>query len=295
MAISVNWGTKVIYVPKADLTPLGGVLYGLDLDDFRLALKNLEDSDEGMPFLDTHRHNTSITLSGVTYSRFVEIINGYTVEFEDGQYTVVCSGANHNLADVKVANQVSLIIGNAAGLITVTSGSGLSGQEHEWLERTYQASEIKRATIEDTDATKTSFKTSLSETIDDFWVRGGILFLTGQCQGQIRGVSNYVAVDGVITLETPLSYEPADGDVFIMIPSRKYLAPGMNRVLGLVQENFRMKDQIYDGDGNLTSATVRIYANATNADNDVNPIAEYMMTASFAGPGQCTGYVMKEA
>jgi hypothetical protein len=40
------------------------------------------------------------------------------VEFEDGQYTVNCVGANHNISDVKVANQVSLIVNNAAGLIT---------------------------------------------------------------------------------------------------------------------------------------------------------------------------------
>lgn len=117
MATSITWGTKVIYVPKADLTFISGVLYELDVDAFRLELKDLEDNEVGMPFPDTHVHNTEVVLSGVTYARTVEIVNGYTVEFEDGQYVVRCVGANHNLADVKVANQVSLIIGNAAGLI----------------------------------------------------------------------------------------------------------------------------------------------------------------------------------
>lgn len=90
----------------------------LDVNALRLALKGLEDDPDGMPFPSTHNHNTEITLAGLTYARAVEIINGYTVQFEDGQYTVNCVGANHNLSDVKVANQVSLIVNNAAGLIT---------------------------------------------------------------------------------------------------------------------------------------------------------------------------------
>jgi len=122
VAITINHATGVISVPQSFLTSLGGVFYELDVDAFRLALKDLEDDANGMQLPDTHRHNTQIILSGVTYARTVEIINGFTVEFEDGQYVVTCVGANHNLADVKVANQVSLIIGNSAGLI-VTGGS----------------------------------------------------------------------------------------------------------------------------------------------------------------------------
>lgn len=127
MAISIDWGTKVIYVPQSFLTLISGSLYELDVDEFRLALKDLEDSEDGMAFPATHNHNTSVTLSGVTYARIVEIINGYTVEFENGNYAVRCVGANHNLADVKVVNSVSLIIGNSAGLIL--AGSGVTTQD----------------------------------------------------------------------------------------------------------------------------------------------------------------------
>lgn len=134
MAITVDWGDRAIHVPKDYLTPLGGVLYGLNVDTFRLALKNLEDDEDGMVFPDTHRHSLPLTLAGVIYARGVEIINGYTVEFEDGQYTVVCSGANHNLSDVRVPNSVSLVIGNAAGLIQVETGvSGLTESESDRL------------------------------------------------------------------------------------------------------------------------------------------------------------------
>ena len=129
MPISVNWGTKIINIPQSYLTPLGGGVYELDLDQFRLDLKALEDDDEGMPFPDTHKHNTEVTLAGVTYSRFIEIINGYTVSFEDGQYAVNATGANSNLADVMNLNQVSLRTFNSAGLITVTSGSGVTEQD----------------------------------------------------------------------------------------------------------------------------------------------------------------------
>jgi hypothetical protein len=120
--ITVNWSSRVIFVPQSDLTPVSGALYELDVDVLRLALKDIEDAADGMSFPDTHRHNTQVTLSGVTYARTFEVINGYTVEFEDGQYAVRLVGANHNIADVKVANQVSLIIGNSAGLITVATG-----------------------------------------------------------------------------------------------------------------------------------------------------------------------------
>jgi len=64
MAISIDWGTRIIYIPKADLDPVTGTgsLYDLDTDDFRLALKDLEDSEAGMPFPDTHLHNTEVTV-----------------------------------------------------------------------------------------------------------------------------------------------------------------------------------------------------------------------------------------
>lgn len=125
MAVSVNWATKVITVPQADMTPLGGSLYELDTNWLRLQLKDLEDDVEGMVFLDTHRHSTEVTISGVTYARFFEIINGYTVAFSpNSAYTVRLVGSNNNLADVLVLGNYSLISQNSAGLITVDSGGG---------------------------------------------------------------------------------------------------------------------------------------------------------------------------
>ena len=120
MAITVNPATYVIYIPQDFLTPSGD-LYQLDVNEFRLALKDIEDHPDFIPMPATHRHATQVVLSGVTYARSFEILYPYTVEFEDGNYTVRCTGANHNIADVKVINSVSLIIGNSAGLIVGSS------------------------------------------------------------------------------------------------------------------------------------------------------------------------------
>jgi len=135
VAISIDWETKIISIPKSymTLTQASPEIRGLNLNTFRLDLKDLEDDDWGMIFPDTHRHNTEVTLGGITLARTLEIINGYTVTFEDGQYAVEAKEANSNLADVMNVNQVSLRTFNSAGLITVTSGSGLSTEEHNWL------------------------------------------------------------------------------------------------------------------------------------------------------------------
>jgi hypothetical protein len=133
MAVSVDWGTKVITIPKADTSLLQASpeVRELDVDWFRLQLKALEDDEAGMPYLDTHSHVTELTLAGFTYVRSLEIKNGYTVEFEDGQYTVSCTGANHNLSDVKVANQVSLVINNSAGLLNNNTNLAVDVWDYE--------------------------------------------------------------------------------------------------------------------------------------------------------------------
>ena len=127
MAITINWATKVIAVPKADMTLVQASpeIRSLDINAFRLALRDIEDGD-GMPYAHTHNHVAPLSVGGVTLSRVVEIINGYTITFEDGQYAVNLTGANSNISDVTNVNQVSIRSANSAGLVQVTSGSGLS-------------------------------------------------------------------------------------------------------------------------------------------------------------------------
>jgi hypothetical protein len=126
---TIAWLTKVITVPQSFLTFVSAGKYSLDVNLFRNALKDIEDSSEGMSYPDTHSHSTAVTLSGVTYARQFVIVNGYTVTFESTgtPYQVECIGANHNILDVKNVNDVSLIIGNSAGLIAVDTGGGGAG------------------------------------------------------------------------------------------------------------------------------------------------------------------------
>ena len=121
MSISVNWVTRVITVPRADLTLIQLVpteIRELNLNQFHLWLKNAEDSEEGMPFPDTHLHNTEVILGGIVYARVIAMINGYTVTFEDGMYAVNLVGANSNVGDVVNVNSVSVRSQNSAGLIS---------------------------------------------------------------------------------------------------------------------------------------------------------------------------------
>jgi len=123
MSISVNWVTRTISVPKSYLTLISGSSYSLDTNQFRMDLKDLEDdAAEGMIYPDTHKHNTSVTLAGVTYSRVIEIINGYQVEFENGVYRVSLLQSNNNIGDVATVNSVSIQVNNSAGLIVESDG-----------------------------------------------------------------------------------------------------------------------------------------------------------------------------
>lgn len=140
MAISIDWNTKIISVPQSDLTFISGTLYELDTDWFRLELKAIEASTEGMPFDDTHRHSTAVSVAGTTFFRIIEIINGYSVQFTpDAQWTVRLTGSNNNIFDVEngilVQNQVQVIASNSAGNIVVETGtSGLTSAESSKLD-----------------------------------------------------------------------------------------------------------------------------------------------------------------
>lgn len=137
MALSIDWATGVISVPKADLTLVTGTLYKLDTQAFRLELKALESSVYGIVNLRNQRHSTEVTVGGITYARAIQIQAPYSVEFEDGQYSVRLEGSNNNIWDIEagilVQNQVQVIPTNAAGLIVVTSGSGLTPAEQAEL------------------------------------------------------------------------------------------------------------------------------------------------------------------
>jgi hypothetical protein len=145
--IEVNWGTGEIFVPRESMELVQTnptEIRRLDSNDFRLALKDLEDSPTGMPYTDTHRHNTTVLLGGIEYARIIEILEPYTITFEDGRYAVQISGSNNNIGDRVNVNNVSVRSANSAGLIqtreieyntfaggvTIDQTNGVSGQAY---------------------------------------------------------------------------------------------------------------------------------------------------------------------
>lgn len=117
MAISIEYDTKIINIPQADLTPVGGSFYEMDINWFHLQLRDWEDNENGIFMPDTHEHTDPVDIGGVTIARVVRIINGYTITFEDGIYIVTMTGANSNILDVANLNSVSLRSANSAGLV----------------------------------------------------------------------------------------------------------------------------------------------------------------------------------
>ena len=119
MAITIDWPTKVISINKSDMILLQTTpteIYQLNMDFFHNELRDLEGNFDGIVNDTTHKYVAPIAVGGVVLAAVVEIINGYTVTFEDAQYRVNLTGANTNLADVTNVNQVSVSSSNSAGL-----------------------------------------------------------------------------------------------------------------------------------------------------------------------------------
>lgn len=133
MAISLNPSTKVITVPQADLTLVSGTLYTFDTKAFKEELAELMDDELYMPLPTPFSHNTEVTIAGVTYSRTISIINGYSITHEDGSYSVIYENSNNDIWDIQngILNQntVQVIPQNSAGLQTVTLASALTGTD----------------------------------------------------------------------------------------------------------------------------------------------------------------------
>lgn len=119
MAISMHWPTRVITVPKLDtvlvqLAPFE--LRALDVDVFRLALKLLEESEEGIVHPDTHEHRSSYNIGTNVEPRAVIIINGYTVTFEDGSWAADIINGKNNVLDALNLNNVQVRTDNTGSV-----------------------------------------------------------------------------------------------------------------------------------------------------------------------------------
>ena len=139
MALSIDAGTRTITVPKADLTFVSGTLYTLDTEAFRLEMNELIASVNYIWLPDYATRNAPVTVSGTTFAQTLELINSFSVEFDDtsgtDQYSVQLEGSNNNIFDIQsgilVQNLIQVIPTNSAGLIQVQVGSGVTAQDIE--------------------------------------------------------------------------------------------------------------------------------------------------------------------
>ena len=120
--LDINWNTKVITVPQFFLTPLGGSSYQLDTNSLRIALRELEQTEEGQTQPITHNHNTAVTLGGIQYARIIEILSPYTLKFEETgtPYVVSLFGSNNNILEKTNLGSVQILANNSAGLVNLT-------------------------------------------------------------------------------------------------------------------------------------------------------------------------------
>jgi len=196
MAISIDWVTKVIFVPKSDLPLITGNIFELDAEWFRLEVINIMDSEAGMSYPDAINHNTKVILSGVEYSRIIEIINGYSITFEPGPYAVSITGANTNYLDVMNFNGVSVATANSGGLV------------HNKV-----AGDVNVISVDGIDVIgPDDFKADVSNIADDVW-NVNTRLLTSECTANITEVNGVpVSIDDfkadVSNLDVDLSTIP---------------------------------------------------------------------------------------
>jgi hypothetical protein len=67
----------------------------------------------------------------------------------------------------------------------------------------------------------------------------------------------------------------------------------VQKILGF-SGNYRIFDPSYDGRNNLLYCIIKVYANGTDCENDVNPLATYQVDATYDSKNRMTGYKAKE-
>lgn len=132
MAYAVNLLTKVFTIPLADLTFVSGVNYTLDVDEAHREIRMLEWAfSYGLWAEHAIDYINSQTLSGITYSPVVKMVNGYTWDVDATNINISLVGSNTNLLDAYIpGNGVSVLVNNSAGKV-LTGISGVTEQDKD--------------------------------------------------------------------------------------------------------------------------------------------------------------------
>ena len=170
------------------------------------------------------------------------------------------------------------------------------------------------ATINDATPTSTSFITTLTSTIDDFY-NDQCITVTDDTYliGQSRVVSAYNGTTKEITVDEGFSQAPLNGSDFIIFtphvhpisqivdavwdePLTGHTTAGTSglgilKILGLTLENHVEDDIVRDANGNKTGSTLYSYdtaANATTHDKATGLIASYTVTGTYDSDDKMT-------
>lgn len=143
MPLSCNWPTKVITIPLSELTLVSGTYYTLDVTYYFQLLRELNGSAEGIsqtigaPLY----FNTSPTTGT---PRIVDVINGFTIQFENLQISVDFKNGNTNWRVVEIRNDVSIGTDNVAAAVTPDLSELSTELWNTLLEGGFSAAEILR-------------------------------------------------------------------------------------------------------------------------------------------------------
>jgi len=83
-------------------------------------------------------------------------------------------------------------------------------------------------------------------------------------------------------------------DILVYKSDFNLISDDLEKVLGLVHSNIYIDNPVYDGDGNLTGARIRIYSTSGSVGTNSDVIATYQITAPGDGPGRFTSWKQVE-
>lgn len=112
------------------------------------------------------------------------------------------------------------------------------------------------------------------------------------------GVGFYKYAFDVEAVGSDVYYVATDGDAntltgVLLLGNLSEANQKILRLLGLAQENQFIDNAAYDGNGNLTSARLRIYSNAVDVGTTNSVLATYTISATYLGSSLATYEMVK--
>ena len=213
MALSIDYSTYIIFVPKTytqfvSTDPQTGLeVRQMDLTIFAQDVADLQDDPEGAWAATAYEYTSPVSVGGVQLAPVVIILSPYTVEFEDGQYAVNLVGANTNVQDKVIVNQVSIRPNNSAGL---TFSDAINEQSYQdasvWIDTNDGNPGISFPRGTPTDPVDNPIDANtiaMSLNLHDFKLRGTMTLPNGM-DGTKYGVMGTTPTDSVIVFDATI-------------------------------------------------------------------------------------------